>query len=251
MDQKRTKTITGGRLAAGTYHSGPGSPSGKSGNGVSKPGPKAKGSKRISASLVALSSAAIVAIYGFGYVQTQASADQLAVPTASSSPESQVTSAPAPTPNAASGVLPTDPPTVVVRPTTVPPTPAASPTTIPAKSSAAAVARPTATSVPPTPVPTPTVVTQKYKDGTYIGQGWSRHGGVVAAVVIKGGKIVSANVQSCSTRYPCSVVDQLPGLVVQTQAPPVDYVSGATDSSMAYQQAVTSALAQAQGQGNG
>ena len=244
MDQKRTDKITSGRPTAQLQRpaSGSGGPAGRSGNGTAKAAAKPKGNKRISSGLVALSSAAIFAVYGFGFVQTQASSNQLAAQSAPTTSLTSLTQSVPSTPNAGSGVIPTVPPTVVVSSTAA--QSASQPTTLPPTA-----APPTA--APPTAVPSPTAVAQKYKDGTFVGQGYSRHGGVVASVVIQAGKIVSANVQSCSTRFPCSAVDQLPPLVVQTQAPPVDYVSGATDSSMAYQQAVTSALAQAQGQGNG
>jgi uncharacterized protein with FMN-binding domain len=64
-------------------------------------------------------------------------------------------------------------------------------------------------------------------------------------VVIAGGKIVSADISRCGTRYPCSEVASLPPQVLLKQAPPVSMVSGATDSSRAYTQAISSALAQA------
>jgi uncharacterized protein with FMN-binding domain len=83
------------------------------------------------------------------------------------------------------------------------------------------------------------------KDGTFVGQGFSRHGGIQASVTIKNGKIVSAPITACSTRYPCSVVSELQGEVIQLQGPPVDAVSGATDSSYAYYGAIQQALQQA------
>jgi uncharacterized protein with FMN-binding domain len=84
-----------------------------------------------------------------------------------------------------------------------------------------------------------------YKDGTYVGKGTSRHGDIQATVVITGGQIVSARVTRCQTRYPCSDVDQLVQEVVSIQAAPVHHISGASDSSRAYKQAVVNALAQA------
>ena len=84
-----------------------------------------------------------------------------------------------------------------------------------------------------------------YRDGTYTGTGNSRHGGMQVTVVIKGGKITSANVTSCGTRYPCSDVDPLIGAAISRQSVPVNHVSGSTDSSQAYRQALTSALKQA------
>jgi uncharacterized protein with FMN-binding domain len=63
--------------------------------------------------------------------------------------------------------------------------------------------------------------------------------------VINGGKITSANVVSCSTRYSCSDVDPLVSEAVSTQGVLVHYISGATDSSDAYNEALLNALAQA------
>jgi uncharacterized protein with FMN-binding domain len=85
-----------------------------------------------------------------------------------------------------------------------------------------------------------------YRDGTYVGVGTSRHGNIQATVVISGGQITSAAVSDCQTRYPCSRVNLLVAEVVDIQAAPVHYVSGATDSSRAYWGAVTDALSQAQ-----
>ena len=84
-----------------------------------------------------------------------------------------------------------------------------------------------------------------YRDGTYVGSGSSRHGGIEATVVITGGKIVSTRITQCLTRYSCSWIAQLPGEVVARQSAKVDMVSGATDSSRAFIQAVTNALSHA------
>ncbi|HUX86402.1 MAG TPA: hypothetical protein VMW65_05325, partial [Chloroflexota bacterium] len=223
--------------------------------------PKPMSSKRISVGLVAASSAAIVAIFGFGYIQTQNAADLVAAQAKTGASVVAVTPLAASSANTVAAVIPTVPPTVVLNPTMVPttsaglnptmattvssprtPSPGSAIPTAPPRQSAPAVVPtrvvPSPTRVPPTPVPptavpTRTAIAQKYRDGTFVGQGYSRHGGVEAAVVIKGGRIISANVRSCSTRFPCSAIDLLPPLVVQSQSPPVDYVSGATDSSMA------------------
>ena len=94
-------------------------------------------------------------------------------------------------------------------------------------------------------LPTPTPVPGAYRDGTYKATGNGRHGPIEATIVIKNGKITSANVSSCGTRYPCSDVNPLINEVLSRQAAPTHYVSGATDSSQSYYQAVKSALAQA------
>ncbi len=84
-----------------------------------------------------------------------------------------------------------------------------------------------------------------YRDGSYVAIGTSRHGPIEARVVVKDGKIASAAVSRCGTRYPCSDVNPLIKQVLSRQSAPVDYVSGATDSSKAYTEAVKNALAQA------
>ena len=98
----------------------------------------------------------------------------------------------------------------------------------------------------PSPAPPPPVVRQSlYKDGTYEGWGTSRHGDIGVSVVIQDGRIASAIIAQCRTRYPCSWISQLPGQVVSRQSPNVDYVSGATQSVNAYYTAVVEALSRA------
>jgi uncharacterized protein with FMN-binding domain len=63
--------------------------------------------------------------------------------------------------------------------------------------------------------------------------------------VVQNGKIVSADITGCGTRYPCSRIAQLPARVVAAQSAKVNRVSGATDSSVAYMRAVTAALQKA------
>ena len=128
----------------------------------------------------------------------------------------------------------------------------ASPTEIPPpQSTVAVVALPEATQVTASPAP---VVQPKsdvapaappapmWKDGTYTGWGYSRHGDIEAAVSIEGGRIASATISQCRTRYSCSVIDRLPPQVAQRQSPDVDYVSGATQRAAAFYGAVVAAL---------
>jgi uncharacterized protein with FMN-binding domain len=83
------------------------------------------------------------------------------------------------------------------------------------------------------------------KDGVYSGWGTSRHGDIQASVEIKDGRILSATITQCRTRYPCSDIAALPGQVVKRQSPEVDIVSGATQSSDAFYYAVVEALSKA------
>jgi len=85
----------------------------------------------------------------------------------------------------------------------------------------------------------------QYKDGTYLGWGTSRHGDIQAQVVVEGGRIASATIAQCLTRYSCSVIDKLPPQVAQRQSPETDYVSGATQSTNAFYYAVVEALSKA------
>jgi uncharacterized protein with FMN-binding domain len=140
---------------------------------------------------------------------------------------------------------------------------AAAPTLVPAGDpDAAAPAAPVVAAPPPAapppaeavaaaPVPAAVAVpaaapaAPRYKDGTYTGWGTSRHGDIQATVVIADGRIASAAISECWTRYPCSWIVKLPPQVAERQSPEVDYVSGATQSANAFYYAVIDALAKA------
>jgi uncharacterized protein with FMN-binding domain len=83
------------------------------------------------------------------------------------------------------------------------------------------------------------------KDGTYSGWGTSRHGDIQASVVIQDGRIISASITQCLTRYSCSWIELLPPQVVSRQSPEIDYVSGATQSTNAFYYAIVEALSKA------
>jgi uncharacterized protein with FMN-binding domain len=85
----------------------------------------------------------------------------------------------------------------------------------------------------------------KWKDGSFNGWGNSPHGDIEVTVVIKGGRIRSAVISQCRTRYSCSVINELPPQVAQRQSPEIDYVSGATESTNALYYALIEALAKA------
>jgi uncharacterized protein with FMN-binding domain len=85
----------------------------------------------------------------------------------------------------------------------------------------------------------------KWKDGTYKGWGTCRHGDIEAQVVIAGGRITSASISQCLTRYTCDVIGRLPPQVLQRQSAEVDYVTGATESANAFYYAVVEALGKA------
>jgi uncharacterized protein with FMN-binding domain len=60
---------------------------------------------------------------------------------------------------------------------------------------------------------------------------------------VESGRIASATIAQCLTRYSCSWIEALPGQVVRRQSTKVDYVSGATESTDAFADAVADALA--------
>jgi uncharacterized protein with FMN-binding domain len=195
------------------------------------PRPKKHAQKKIARSLVAFGSAAIVSVYAAGYARTQSAEAQFdfqALPT------SVMPAVPAAEATA------TSTPVARFRPIFPPAGPGVASPRRPARG--AAVAPTIAPTAAPTAAPAQ-AATGKYKDGSYVGLGRSRHGNIETTVVVQGGKIVSAKISQCLTRYPCSMIAALPGQVVAQQSATVDFVSGATDSSMAYQQAVANALA--------
>ena len=81
-----------------------------------------------------------------------------------------------------------------------------------------------------------------WKDGRYTGWGFSPHGNIEVTVTIEGGRIASAVISQCRTRYSCAVIDTLLPEVAGRQSPDVDYVSGAKKSADAFYEAVVAAL---------
>lgn len=234
--------------------------------------------------LVALSSAAILAVYTAGYLKTRSAAERLtvaaaerriasppaatvarsnppgvegasSVPAAPVSPAS-MSNARLPHGREASGLAPSTPspaPAAESQPPSVdgerslasasqPPTGTNSPT---ATTEEVQIVEPPAQTSEPAPAPAPPTRQGQYKDGTYLGWGYSRHGDIQASVVVEDGRIVSAEIAQCRTRYSCSWVEHLPQQILSRQAARVDFVSGATQSSYAFEDAVAEALSQA------
>ncbi len=183
--------------------------------------------RKVGAGLVALSSAAIVAVYAAGYVHTQAAAEQLAAAAtpraiaAASVAAASVATSPTSNGTSASDV-------------------AASSTT---NQTTAAQTMAVSTIASSTAAATSSV--GQYRDGIYTGTGMNRHGDLEVSVTIKNGRIASANISRCGMQYPCSRIAMLPGQVVSRQSTDVDIVTGATMSTEAYQEATQQALAQA------
>jgi uncharacterized protein with FMN-binding domain len=146
-------------------------------------------------------------------------------------------------------VSPRTAPRAVAAPNAAPaPVPTESSTTPPAAAPAAVQTDATIPDVSVTakPAAAPTATQEEqYKDGTYLGWGSCRHGDIQASVVVEGGRIASAAIAQCLTRYSCSWIEALPGQVVSRQSTNVDYVSGATQSTDAFADAVADALSKA------
>lgn len=219
--------------------------------------------KNVGNSLLALSSAAVLAVYAAGYVRTRAAAERFAQQT-----EARVR--PAFAVPATVTVKPAIPPAATPAASVEPTTPIASPKKPRRKKTVELIApaapkeltEPTEPKelrepkepkepervTPPEPKEPSEPATAKpprWKDGTYLGWGTSRHGDIQAQVVIEDGRIASATIAQCLTRYSCSVIAKLPPQVAERQSPEVDYVSGATQSTDAFYYAVVEALSKA------
>jgi uncharacterized protein with FMN-binding domain len=233
--------------------------------------------------LVALGSAAVLAVYAAGYSRTRAAAAQYEMQSenrrprpASPSPSPARTAAAAPAAAIAAATHVGTDTGRDIRPAHVAaatrPTKHSSSATrasveatkhedsTPTKSpSDTATSRITAPPATPTPDSTKAVAARAtdsatktaanagaaYKDGTYSAWGTSRHGDIEATVLIKGGRIEAAIVSQCLTQYSCSLISELPIQVVLRQSPEVDFVSGATQSTNAFYYAVVNALKKA------
>ena len=205
--------------------------------------------------LLALSSAAVLAVYAAGYVRTRAAADRFAA-------EAAPRRAPAAVPPLVAAP-PTPPAVQPGEPTIAPPSgaletrarlPREIPEPAPTAQPPAVIDEPNPLSqvpafgiepAPDEPPPPPAAVDAQFKDGTYLGWGYCRHGDIQAQVVIEAGRITSATVARCLTRYSCSWIEPIYGQVVMRQSPEVDYVSGATESTDAFHDAVADALSKA------
>jgi uncharacterized protein with FMN-binding domain len=109
----------------------------------------------------------------------------------------------------------------------------------------------TASAVPATPIATSTS-SSLYKDGTYTGSvADAQWGNLQVQVVIQNGKITDVpflqypNDRNRSVRINTDADPQLTSEAIQAQSANVDIVTGATDSSEAFIQSLSDALAKA------
>lgn len=179
--------------------------------------------RRFGTRLAALSSAAILAVYAVGYTVTEDAAHG-ATPAGPGAGNEGAQASPSSPSSAASATS----------------SATAARTGTPSPTSTFAVQRPASTATA-----SAAARPAAYRDGTYVGYATGRHGSLEATVTVAGGKIAAVQISQCLTRYPCTRIASLPGQVVSRQSAQVDYVSGATDSSRTFMQAVTNALASA------
>ena len=229
--------------------------------------------------LVVMSSAAVLAVYAAGYSHTQHAADRLTaqfakrMPVSPSAPlrslatvdsheppavEPAGGAATTPHPAEAAGQLPkaeaapmpAEKPagTAAASSPAEPVTTAAFPSAAPASEPApiAAQAKSEVAAAPSAAAPAAAVQEKPvWKDGTYLGWGHCQHGTLQASVVVEAGRIASATIAQCYTRYPCTVISKLPPQVPQRQSAEVDRVSSATESADAFYFALVDALEKA------
>jgi uncharacterized protein with FMN-binding domain len=226
--------------------------------------------------LLALGTAAVLAVFGAGFVRTQQAADRIegasrrrppAAPVAApnNSADASVPSPAAPlmTEHAASGREQPAKGTTALVAKGKTEQPATSKTESPAKvktepkpDSTKAIAVAEVPVIRPTPVAADTTsikapidssigVARDLKDGVYTGWGTSRHGDIESRVEIRNGRIISASIAQCLTMYSVYWIAALPPQVVKRQSPLVDIISGATESSNAFYDGIVEALKKA------
>ncbi|MFN7916716.1 MAG: FMN-binding protein [Vicinamibacterales bacterium] len=156
-------------------------------------------------------------------------------------------------PAVAASVTAATPPRADAAPEPAPLATAASAATVPA-TAASAVSMPgepaTASGAPAAdtaapPAPAAAQSPAPFRDGTYTGWGYCRHGEIQATIIVEHGRITSAEITGCYTRYTCDWIAKLPPQVVSRQSAEVDFVSGATESADAFYYAVEDALKKA------
>jgi uncharacterized protein with FMN-binding domain len=236
--------------------------------------PKTSGNKKASNSLVAVSSAAVLAVYAAGYTRTQAAATKLDVqsvgrrapappPARTERPvelaEPKAAADTASKPESAKAVAsvrleaaaaPVEVAKVVekVEAKAEVAAPAPGPVSVAvaeAKAPEVKAADVKSAEAKPAPDPKTNPAVPPWKDGTYQGWGSCRHGDLEATVVIEGGRITSSTISQCLTRYSCDIIDALLPEPPKKQSPNVSSVSGATQSADAFYYALYDALAKA------
>ena len=222
----------------------------------------------IRSNLAALGSAAVLAVYGAGYVRTRSAAQRFAGEDAerrvATAPRAPVPPLPLPDrPPPARPAIPasgrpaakrpgtaarqsTDPKDVArIAPESARVVDSVLPAPAPVAAAPAPPPAPPAAQVADSSAQPPDKPRAQWKDGVYFGYGTSRHGDIEASVEVNGGRITAAYISRCLTRYSCSWIAALPPQVLTRQSADVDYVSGATESTNAFYYAIVQALSKA------
>ncbi len=114
------------------------------------------------------------------------------------------------------------------------------------------IGQPSQTAPQPTATPVPPPKIGRYKDGEYIGNSADAvYGNIQVKAIIQGGNITDVqflqypNDRRTSVEINQQAMPYLKTEAIQVQNAQVDIVSGATDSSLAFRDSLSSALAQA------
>lgn len=201
--------------------------------------------------LLALGTAAVLAVFGAGFVRTQKASERFEGESRRRHPVAPIAavtipadvSVPAKTVPVVAERAVSEPKQVEkVKPKPKPDTTnAISVAEQPTTKTAPVVADTTSTSAPVDSA----MVARDLKDGVYTGWGTSRHGDIESRVEIKSGRIISASIAQCLTMYSVYWIAALPPRVVKRQTYDVDIVSGATESSYAFFDGIAEALKKA------
>ncbi|MDB4890097.1 MAG: hypothetical protein JWL61_1952 [Gemmatimonadetes bacterium] len=204
--------------------------------------------------LLALGTAAVLAVYGAGFVRTQKASERFEGETRRRHPVAPITalnnspdvSVPAPaapvvTENATPELKQTAKVKAEQKREKKPDTTNAISVAVKPTIGTAPVAADTTTKAPVDSA----MVARDLKDGVYTGWGTSRHGDIESRVEIKNGRIISASIAQCLTMYSVYWIAALPPQVVKRQSPNVDVISGATESSNAFYDGIVEALKKA------
>jgi uncharacterized protein with FMN-binding domain len=186
----------------------------------------AGGRARLDRNLVALATAGVLIVYAAGYARTESAArllegDQAGRPESGAPSATQALQS-----GEGAGAFDPGPENATVTPPAAP------------SQSPPAVTEPGENTLAHGPA--------RFNDGLYTGWGTSPHGRIEASVEIRAGRIVSARISTCKTRWPCARIALLVPQVAERQSQEVDVITGATDSSDAFYYALFDALSKAQ-----
>ena len=203
--------------------------------------------------LLALGTAAVLAVYGAGFVRTQKASERFEGESRRRHPVAPITAL-----NDSADVSVPAPTAPVVTENATPKAEQAAKVKVKAEQKPdttkviSVAEKPTITTAPAVVDTTSTkapvdsaMVARDLKDGVYTGWGTSRHGDIESRVEIKNGRIIAASIAQCLTMYSVYWIAALPPQVVKRQSPDVDVISGATESSDAFYDGIVAALKKA------